>query len=216
MSGLALIASSDEFATKKLLQALGSEKWEAHCYRTGREFLNALRSGVIPDFVFLDQDLARVDGVSVLKNFLPVPHDERCPIVFIREEDKGTSERELMQLGVDECLKDAFKVQDAIECLRRLTFLGGEFEVRRLLKESLLQTQDSRLLQIEENSLFYQVEKQKELYLAIAKSYSLQSLGELSHRELKGRISVYRLGKEGMRKVWPRSGRPLVGQLIGA
>ncbi len=213
ISRVALIASSDEGATKKLIQALSQAKWEAHCFRTGREFLNALRSGMIPDFIFLDQDLARVDGVSVLKNFLPVPSEDRCPIVFIRDEGKGTTERELAHLGVDDCLKDAFRSSDALESLRRLTWEGGEAEVRNLLEAPLFL---ESLSPIDSSLDHYRIEKEKDLFLILPKGALPSDLVGASSRELKGKVSLYRNTKAGWRKVWPRSGRPLVGQLVSA
>ncbi|MDX1401060.1 MAG: response regulator transcription factor [Kiloniellales bacterium] len=112
-----LIVEDDDMIRERLLKALSFEGYEAVGAENGAVALREIENGV-PDLIIADvlmPDVGGFDFVSVLR---AKPETRIVPIIIVTALSERLSQREFMELGVDDYLTKPFHIEELFRSVK--------------------------------------------------------------------------------------------------
>lgn len=215
MAGIVLVAEDEGLSQRLVAAVIQYCGMEAKVTGNGKELMEALSSGIVPEIILLDLEMPVMDGIEVLKSIQHVPPEERCPILVFTANNQEATVREAITLGADDFVVKPFKTADLAQRIKDLTFEVSEAELKQLLYS--LHVQDHRLAEsawfkkrvANTHDLYPLPSQGKKMCVAIPKGQAPQQIARFGRSELRNKIIIYRESGAGWRKIWPRSGSSL-------
>ncbi len=118
-SGIVLVVEDDPPSRDLVVRMLKKEGIEVREASNGREALDQLKGGVVPDMIILDLMMAEMDGFEFLRQIHPNPEWVKIPVVVVSSLDLNTEAQEALKGQVERIFqKGRFSRDDLLREVR--------------------------------------------------------------------------------------------------
>ncbi|MCE1245372.1 MAG: response regulator [Firmicutes bacterium] len=122
-SGKTILVVEDEFHIREIVRLnLEMEGYKVLYAENGKEALDIIASGEMPDLVVTDIMMAQMDGLELFLNLKEKPATSRIPVIVLTVKSQFEDIRSANLLGVDEYMTKPFDPRDL------------NFKIKELLK----------------------------------------------------------------------------------
>ena len=128
-----LVVDDDSVNLTAASYILDKSGMHSTCVRSGREALEILESGRIPDLIMLDIHMPEMDGFETLQHIRSMPQSRSIPVVFLTADEDSESETRGLEAGAMDFIKKPFvpgvlmtRVRHILELTRLKNDLEGQ------------------------------------------------------------------------------------------
>lgn len=184
---------------RETFEEAGYRVWEAE---HGQAALDLLEQGdAMPDAIFLDLKMPRLDGLATLRTLQGSPQWRRIPVVIITSYGTSDSTIEAMKLGAFDYITKPFDEEEVLQAARRA------IEVARLTREvEALRAEVGARRLAAEGELIGQSPAMREVFKLIGRAAPTEATVLVTGESGTGKELV----AQAIHRHSPRAGRPFV------
>ncbi|GCD80177.1 response regulator [Schleiferia thermophila] len=102
----------DQPVMRKLLEQFLKDKYEVKALENGREALEWMYDGNIPDVVIADLNMPEIDGFEYIKRVRESAFFQDIPLIVLSGEDSSTERIKCLKLGANDYLIKPFNPEE--------------------------------------------------------------------------------------------------------
>ena len=101
-----IVLVDDEPMMRLLLKQIFKTEFDVHVFTNGKEALNFMYAGVIPDIVVVDLEMPEMNGYELIKHFKSSGYFQNVPVMVLSAEETSSDRIKCLELGaVDYMIK---------------------------------------------------------------------------------------------------------------
>lgn len=101
-----IVLVDDEPMMQLLLKQVFKKDFDVHVFNNGKEALNFMYAGVIPDIVVVDLQMPEMNGYELIKHFKSSGYFQNVPVMVLSAEETSSDRIKCFELGaVDYMIK---------------------------------------------------------------------------------------------------------------
>ena len=101
-----IVLVDDEPMMRLLLKQICKTEFDVHVFTNGKEALNFMYAGVIPDIVVVDLEMPEMNGYELIKHFKSSGYFQNVPVMVLSAEETSSDRIKCLELGaVDYMIK---------------------------------------------------------------------------------------------------------------
>lgn len=107
-----VLVIDDEPIMRKLLEQILKDKYEVICMENGKEALQWMYSGNIPDLVVADLNMPEIDGFEYITKVRESGFFNDVPLIILSGEESSTERIKCLKLGANDYLIKPFNPEE--------------------------------------------------------------------------------------------------------
>lgn len=112
MSKKQVLIIDDQPVMRKLLEQFLKDKYEVKSLENGKEALDWMYDGNIPDVVIADLNMPEIDGFEYIKRVRESAFFQDIPLIVLSGEDSSTERIKCLKLGANDYLIKPFNPEE--------------------------------------------------------------------------------------------------------
>ena len=114
-----LIVDDDEFHLA-IANAMLSDEYEIHIVKSGKEALEILSKGFVPDLILLDVFMPEMDGWETFYKIKAIGFLHTAPVVFVSSAMEAVEGEEAKEMGVADFIPKPFEKEALLKSVNAL------------------------------------------------------------------------------------------------
>lgn len=115
-----LVAEDERNISESLRFLMNRQGYDVRLAQDGREALDLLEGGMVPDLLLLDIMMPGCDGFAVARAVRANPAFDKVRIIMLTAKGRDVDRRKGLELGVDDYILKPFSTRDVVARVRAL------------------------------------------------------------------------------------------------